>query len=517
MKRSKKQFEQRDSAASGENTQQKGYLFAGMMILAGIVVALISAAVHRGRDGQTVVSSSLDYVTDNVTMWAGAELPSPFSFLYKRTSILVSDARYLTIPDMEVGDHDVAILVQLKDGTTRTENSVLTVKDSIMNMEAGTVATVEELLGESFAGATVEPPLSEFREIGIYSVTVKEKDGREIPFKLQVLDSTPPVAEIRQNVSFFINQEVKTDDFIESCTDMSPVESYFSEKPLTITPGQRSTQIVLVDAAGNSQTYDVQYSVGGDGEVPQIQGLTKMRTMIGVPVDYLRGVTAIDSVDGQLTVSVQEPAGFNINRAGNYTITYSAEDSAGNIGTQTAELEVLSTYDSSNMFTQEDVMRMGDYIVHQIEKTTSPVDQKAFARAIFDYVKTHLNYVNGNNNDDWQIAAVDALTLGYGDSACYYGLSRLLLTCAGYDNMIVCRQNPNTETENGEEDTPQVWYAQHFWNLVRVNGAWYHFDACPYCGGNDFFLWTDAQIDAFSAANGNCFERDKSLYPVTPG
>ena len=112
-------------------------------------------------------------------------------------------------------------------------------------------------------------------------------------------------------------------------------------------------------------------------------------------------------------------------------------------------------------------MRMGDYIVHQIEKTTSPVDQKAFARAIFDYVKTHLNYVNGNNNDDWQIAAVDALTLGYGDSACYYGLSRLLLTCAGYDNMIVCRQNPNTETENGEEDTPQVWYAQHFWNLVR--------------------------------------------------
>ncbi|MBP0988056.1 MAG: hypothetical protein J6S92_07240, partial [Oscillospiraceae bacterium] len=88
---------------------------------------------------------------------------------------------------------------------------------------------------------------------------------------------------------------------------------------------------------------------------------------------------------------------------------------------------------------------------------------------------------------------------------------------AGYDNMIVCRQNPNTETEDGEEDTPKVWYAQHFWNLVRVNGAWYHFDACPYCGGNDFFLWTDAQIDAFSAANGNCFERDKSLYPVTPG
>ena len=193
-------------------------------------------------------------------------------------------------------------------------------------------------------------------------------------------------------------------------------------------------------------------------------------------------------------------------------------DSAGNVGKQTAVLEVLSSFDSASMIQSEDVMRMGDYIIHQIEKTTSNVDQKAFARAIFDYVKTHLNYVNGNNEDDWQVAAVDALTLGYGDSACFYGLSRLLLTCAGYDNMMVERQNPNLlEAEDDEEDNKPVWYAQHFWNLVRVNGAWYHFDACPYCGGNDFFLWTDAQMDAFSAANGNCFERDKSLYPVTPG
>ena len=74
----------------------------------------------------------------------------------------------------------------------------------------------------------------------------------------------------------------------------------------------------------------------------------------------------------------------------------------------------------------------------------------------------------------------------------------------------------NLSDEENEEGV-QTWYAQHFWNLVRVNGAWYHFDACPYCGGNDFFLWTDAQIDNFSALNGNCFERDKSLYPTTPG
>lgn len=515
MKRRNKHFEQTDSAASAENTQQRGYLFAGLMILLGIVVALISAAVHRSKLGQPVLTAGPDYVTDNISMWAGADLPSPYSFLYKRTSVLVSDARYLQIPDTEVGDHDVAILVQLKDGTTRTENAVLTVKESVMNMEAGTTPTVEDLLGSGFAGATVEPPLSDFKEIGNYPVTVT-LNGKQIPFRLHVQDTTPPVAEIRKDMTFFLNQEIKAEDFVISCEDMSPVEYYFSDEPITVTSGTKSMQIVIVDAAGNSQTYDISYTVSGDGEVPVIQGLTTMRTIAGVPIDYMYGVTAVDSVDGVLDVTVQEPAGFNIARAGTYHITYSATDSAGNVGTQTAELEVLSSFDNSNLFTQDDVLRMGYYIIHELEKTTSTVDQKAFARAIYDYVKTHLNYVNGTNKDDWQVAAVDALTLGYGDSACYYGLSRLLLTCAGFDNMMVERQNPNLNDEENEEGA-QTWYAQHFWNLVRVNGAWYHFDACPYCGGNDFFLWTDAQIDNFSALNGNCFERDKSLYPTTPG
>lgn len=516
MMRSRKQFEQNDSAASNQNTQRKGYLFAGLMLLAGVAVALISAAVHRGDEGKVVLSDESDYVTDHVSMWAGAELPSPYAFLYKRTSFLVNDVRYLTVPDTTaVGDHDVAILVQLKDGTMRTENAVLTVQESVMNMEVGTVATVEELLGSGFEGATVSPPLSDFTEIGSYPVTVT-KDGCDIPFSLHVQDTTPPTAEIRQNLSFFINQKIVPEDFIESCSDMSPVDYYFSDEPLTVTPGTRDMQIILVDAAGNSQTYDISYNVGGDGEVPLIQGIGKMRTFVGVPIDYLRGVTAVDSVDGLLEVTVTEPAGFDLSKAGTYKITYSATDTAGNVGTQVAELEVLSSFDSAAMIQSEDVMRMGDYIVHQLEQTTSMVDQKAFARAIFDYVKTHLNYVNGSIEDDWQIAAVDALTLGYGDSDSFYGLSRLLLTCAGYDNMMVERQNPNISETEEDEEAAAGWYAQHFWNLVRVNGAWYHFDACPYCGGNDFFLWTDAQIDAFSAVNGNCYERDKSLYPVTP-
>ena len=247
-----------------------------------------------------------------------------------------------------------------------------------------------------------------------------------------------------------------------------------------------------------------------------IQGVTKMQTVAGVRIDYLRGIKAIDLGDGTVEVKVQEPAGFDIKQPGTYEIVYSANDSAGNIGKETAELVVLPAVGSLDSLTSEDVMRMGDYIVGELKKVTSYGERQGFARAIFDYVQTHMQYVNGTNNDDWQQAAVSALSLGYGDSANYYGLSRLLLTCAEFDNMMVERQSAQEINQDDNAPKQVEWYAPHFWNLVRVNGAWYHFDASPYYGGTDFFLWTDAQIDYFSAMHGNCYERDKSLYPLTP-
>ncbi|MBR4201457.1 MAG: transglutaminase domain-containing protein [Oscillospiraceae bacterium] len=516
MIKSRKRAEQRDPAATKEHKQQKGYLFAGLMLLAGIAVALISAGVHRSKDGQPVLASGPDYATDHLMMWNGASMPSPYSFLYSRTSILVDSVRYVQVPEITPGDHDVALLIQLKDGTTRTEEAVLTVKDAVMHMEVGTVETPAQLLGKGFEDAVITPAPENFPEIGSYPVTVTFK-GTSMPFTLVVEDTTAPVAVFYQNLTFYKNQELTVSDFVESCTDMSEVEYHFSDTPSTINEGVHTIQMIVTDTAGNSQTYDLEYLVSGDGEAPLIQGVGKLQTVAGVPIDYMRGIKAIDYTDGVVDVKAVEPPGFSITKPGTYEITYTAVDSAGNVGEEKAEFVVLAAGSDVSVLTQDDVMRMGDYIIGELSKTNQQIDQKAFARAIFDYVQSHMTYVNGNNNEDWTSGAVAALTLGYGDSASYYALSRLLLTCAGYDNMMVERQSEE-EIGASEEDKAKIvkWYAPHFWNLVRVNGAWYHFDTSPYYGGTDFFLWTDTQIDYFSALNGNCYERDKSLYPLTP-
>ena len=518
MFKRRKRAVQRDPAATKEHMLQKGYLFAGLMLLAGIAVALISAGVHRSESesGLSVLSAGPDYATDRLMMWSGADTPSPYSFLYSRTSILVDNVRYVEVPAITPGDHDVALLIQLKDGTTRTETAVLTVKEAVMYMEVGTVATPEQLLGKGFAGAEISPPLSNFPEIGSYPVTVTFK-GTSMPFTLVVQDTTPPVAVFYQNLSFYRNQELTVADFVESCTDMSEVEYHFSDTPSTINEGVHTIQMIVTDTAGNSQTYDLEYMVSGDGEAPIIQGIGKLQTVAGIPINYLRGIKAIDYTDGVVDVEAVEPPGFKITKPGTYEISYTAVDSAGNVADEKAEFVVLAAGEDTSVLTQDDILRMGDHIINELAETNQQIDQKAFARAIFDYVQSHMTYVNGSNNEDWQSAAVAALTLGYGDSANYYALSRLLLTCAGYDNMMVERQSEE-EIGANEEDKAKIvkWYAPHFWNLVRVNGAWYHFDTSPYYGGTDFFLWTDTQIDYFSALNGNCYERDKSLYPLTP-
>ena len=58
--------------------------------------------------------------------------------------------------------------------------------------------------------------------------------------------------------------------------------------------------------------------------------------------------------------------------------------------------------------------------------------------------------------------------------------------------------------------------ADHYWNLVRVDGNWYHFDTTPRSVGGYYCLWTDAQMNAFSNRHKGCFHFDASLYPRTP-
>ena len=59
--------------------------------------------------------------------------------------------------------------------------------------------------------------------------------------------------------------------------------------------------------------------------------------------------------------------------------------------------------------------------------------------------------------------------------------------------------------------------AMHYWSLINCGDGWYHFDATPRVGeGDDFFMVTDAFLEAYSQAHHDSHEFDHSLYPATP-
>ncbi len=504
MKRDKRKVRRKQRTQLSDSMMKTAFIFGGGLVVAVLGLVAFSVATGRGQSKNIKASGGIDYAVSKLEVWEGEEIPSADTFLYDNTRSLVQESRYLVAPEVRTGDQDVAILMQLEDGTIRTENAVLSVRERVLHYELGSETTAQELLGRGFEEAEVSKPLTEFAEIGSFPLTVTV-NGREREFTLIVQDTVAPVVTFQDDLSFYLNQKLTVMDFVKSCEDMSPVEYRFAEQPSTAEKGVQVASLIVTDAAGNSTTIDLEYMVDGDGEPPEIKGVGDMQTIAGIPVYYLRGVTAEDEGDGgEVDVTVKEPENFSIRKPGTYEITFTAEDKVGNVGEKTAKLTVLPAISDVSKLKSEDIYRIGDYIIEDLKKTNDFKDKKAFARAIYTYVQSHMFYSDNKDILDWQHAAVIAIYNGFGDCRNYYAYSRLLLTCADIENMTV------------EKEKTAEWQNAHYWNLIKINGAWYHFDTTPRFDVSDFFMWTDAQMDNYSARNDNCFNRDKSLYPPTP-
>ena len=503
MKRARKYAKRKKDTQISDSMMRAAYIFGGGLVVAVLGLVAFSVATGKGESKSVQAAGGMDYAVSRLELWEGEEIPPADTFLYDNTRSLVIGARYLVVPEVKTGDQDVAIVMQLEDGTTRTENAVLAVRQRVLHYELGSDTTAQELLGRGFEEAEVSKPLKEFSEIGSYPLTVTN-NGREKDFTVVVQDTVAPVMTFRSDLLFYTHQKLTVMDFVQSCDDQSAVEYHFAGEPDTMTEGIHEVTLVVTDAAGNSATAEVQYKVEGDGEPPVFDGVEEMHTIAGIPVSYLRGVTATDGSDGAVEVTASEPEGFSYRKAGTYVITYTAEDMAGNAAEATAKLVVLPAITDIEKLTSDDVVRIGDKIIEGIKQNTNVKDQKVYARAIYNYVQEHMFYSDNKDILDWQHAAVIAIYNGYGDCRNYYAFARLLLTCGGFENMTV------------EKEKTADWQNNHYWNLVKINGAWYHFDTTPRFDVSDFFMWTDAQMDNYSARNDNCFNRDKSLYPPTP-
>ena len=113
---------------------------------------------------------------------------------------------------------------------------------------------------------------------------------------------------------------------------------------------------------------------------------------------------------------------------------------------------------------------------------------------IFDWVHSNILYQTIFEDQSYEDAAYMGFTRRSGDCYVYFSCAKMLLDLAGIPNIMVTRYPVVT---NG-----------HYWNLVQLNGEWYHCDATVFRDHYDmYFMCTDDEID-----DGH-HDFDHSLYP----
>lgn len=335
---------------------------------------------------------------------------------------------------------------------------------------------------------------------GSYPVDLLYKKRKIVPAALLVRDTTAPAA-VTRDVEIQQLEPPVAEDFLESVTDVSPVTAAFAAYPNMTDPNPQTVTIVLTDAYGNRSEVTALLTVRIDSEPPVIDGTKDITVYEGDTVSYRAGVTVTDNEDENPMLEI-DSQDVDLSTPGEYTVTYSAVDASGNAAEKTITVTVLERQDG--YVSMEEIDAVVEQVLNQI--LTPDMDTRQQLRAIFDYIRSHAGYVNHSVKDDWRQAGYRLLVRHSGDCFNYFAAGKLLMEKLGIPNIDVVKVKNYASDSN------------HYWSLVSVDGGetYYHFDMTPRTVPSEFFLVTDAELDAFSAAHNKCFNRDKSLYPATP-
>lgn len=338
----------------------------------------------------------------------------------------------------------------------------------------------------------------DLNHVGEHEITLKVK-GKERTSTLIVEDTVAPKGEAQSEaVTVDMNGKVDAADLIASIDDVTDVKCTFKEEPdLSAEASDVPVTVVLTDEGGNTAEVEARINIIEDTEAPVIDGVAPITSFLGDPISYKSEITVTDNCDRDVELEVDNSE-VNPDAAGTYTVRYSATDRAGN----TAEAETTITIQEKpeNYVEPEEVYALADEVLAEI--TTDDMTLKEKARAIYDWTRNNVGYINTSEKDSWTNGAYQGFTEGQGDCFVFFATSKALLTRAEIPNIDVVKSDTS--------------HSSHYWSLIDCGDGWYHFDTTPRYGGGAFFMLTDAEILEYSQAHNNSHIFDQSLYPATP-
>ena len=388
-------------------------------------------------------------------------------------------------------------------------------------IEAGSVIRIEDFFSDCPNDAKFVTDVSDIDTSvpAVYQLTVFYEKAFTENVTLKIEDHTGPEGVAISQTVYTTWKMPEAEECVEDLYDLSGIAKvdYEDGIPAFGSSGCFKVPVVVTDMYGNDTVINVPFTVIDDREAPVIEGVHDFDIEgDATGVDLLDGVTAYDDHDLNPIVRVNDTS-VNYKKSGVYDITYSAMDQAGNVSNVSVKFKITlpdlnknnttdstaSTGNGSNSSGSSGSSDSGssDPAYAAAEKVMSSLWRDSdveTARAIFTWVHSHISYQTVTGSLTYEEAAYRGFSRKSGDCYVYFACAKMLLDCAGIPNLMVERFPVYT---NG-----------HYWNLVQLDGEWYHCDATVFRDHPAmYFMCTDSQInDSHHAFNG-------ALYPERAG
>lgn len=394
------------------------------------------------------------------------------------------------------GDREVTVILKDAGGNEARYTSRLTIylPEIIPSytIEAGSLGyDIKDFLKDDAEIGEDDCIVEEYRSVPLDKVAENEikinYGGFVYTVNLCVEDTKAPAAYMI-NQSTYLGVEIPADKFVKKVYDNSSVKISYAKEPNFSQEGRQIVTVTLKDEGGNTTSYDVTLTVMHDNMPPVITAQNRT-VYIGDNIRFSDGVTAVDANDGEVEFKV-DASKFDRTKIGSYPVTFTAKDKSGNEATKTVWftlIEKKSETTSQYIIDLEFNKLYGEII-------DNSMTEKQKIRAIYDYVRENIAYNGTSDKTDWQQEAYRGIRDKQGDAFTFYSISRKLLTMAGVENEGVKRKGGQSS---------------HYWNRIKYDGKWYHFDTCPHYKDFplDSFMLTDSEIKAYSEkTNGYYYE-----------
>ncbi|MBR6223189.1 MAG: transglutaminase domain-containing protein [Lachnospiraceae bacterium] len=328
---------------------------------------------------------------------------------------------------------------------------------------------------------------------GDYEVEFKI-DGKEGKSKLKVVDTTKPSGTANPQ-TVYNGAEIDPMSLVTDVKDNTLVSASFKKDDYDFkTLGEKQVVVVLTDLGLNKTEIETSVTIAEDKEPPVITGAQDIEVNIGDTIAYKDGVSVSDNLDNNIELQIDNSQ-VNMKRPGDYKVTYTAADSAGNSSFEVIKVTVKEP--EEGVYNEDIVAYLAEKVLDQI--TTSDMTDTQKAYEIYKWCRNNIAYVNTSDKDDWVKGAYQGLTTRKGDCFIYFSTAKAMLNALGLDNVDIVKSDTS--------------HSAHYWSLLNLGTGYYHYDATPRKGGGQFFMLTDEELEAYSSAHNNSHIFESGNYP----